>query len=134
MSNELWDRNDLQFPRLPSELVAADVGHAAWAEVCDSMDIDFKNLNELLERAQKEWELIKAYHTPVDPSKPGKPPLVDAMIKALRDVHACFRGHRDQCDHWCNTDDEALDQVADVLMEAELQEICALLLSFEEDS
>ena len=57
--SDLWERNDIQFPRLISEIIAAGVPDACWEEVVNSMDITYEELNELQDRAQKEWERIK---------------------------------------------------------------------------
>lgn len=64
MSNELWDYNSVQFPRLIAEIAAIDIGEEAWDELLTSMDIESEDLSELFDRAQEEWEAIKNRHCP----------------------------------------------------------------------
>lgn len=52
--NDLWSRNEIQFPRLLSEIVATqDLNIPAIAE---SMDLSVPDVNQLLDRAQVAWE------------------------------------------------------------------------------
>lgn len=56
--NPLWDRNDIQFPRLLSEICACQ-DNLLLSTLADSMDLDIKDVVEILDRAQQEWETIK---------------------------------------------------------------------------
>lgn len=59
-----WLRNEYQFPRLLSEIVACgafegEAGGHAWRELKESMDLEDDDLNELFDRAQHAWEQVK---------------------------------------------------------------------------
>ncbi len=57
----LWERNDIQFPRLLAEIVATmDILESDWEALCQSMDLSSKEVEELFDRAQVEWDRIKA--------------------------------------------------------------------------
>jgi hypothetical protein len=53
-----WTDNTIQFPRLLAEILATQ--DLNLATLCDSMDIAQAQLHELFERADQEWERIKA--------------------------------------------------------------------------
>ena len=55
-----WGDNSVQFPRLLAE-ISANVGisSADWAGLCESMDLNHDELEELFNRAHEEWERIK---------------------------------------------------------------------------
>ena len=63
MNNPLWYRDDVQFPRLLSEIRAS--GNLDWKFLEESMDLSRSKLIELFDRAEKSWELIKQEHCPV---------------------------------------------------------------------
>ena len=56
-----WANNDIQFPRLLSELAAAGVSlqPKLMDQVCESMDLRIEEVEELFERAQVVWDEIK---------------------------------------------------------------------------
>lgn len=54
----LWDNNELQFARLICELVA-NVDDLHFEEVCESMDLEPEQLQELFDRADEVWEKAK---------------------------------------------------------------------------
>lgn len=57
---DLWARNDIQFPRLLAELAATDAFTPQVVEqLGELMDLDAEQIDELLDRAQGEWERIK---------------------------------------------------------------------------
>lgn len=59
--NPLWDRDDIQFPRLLAEIQAnIDLTQEQWYTLCSSMDLETDDLAELFDRAQLAWEKIKA--------------------------------------------------------------------------
>lgn len=59
MSN--WENNSIQFPRLIAELEAAGAIHSGVIDaLCESMDLAPNNIAELIDRAQAEWDNIKA--------------------------------------------------------------------------
>lgn len=65
MSNELWEYNHIQFPRLLSEIMACGcLTEDIWDTLLESMDLESDQLSELFERAQVEWEQIKNRHCP----------------------------------------------------------------------
>jgi len=58
--SNLWSRNDIQFPRLLAELVATDAfTPQVMEQLRESMDLTDKQIGEVLDRAQSEWEQIK---------------------------------------------------------------------------
>jgi len=52
----MWENNDVQFSRLLCELVAADY---SVTDAAKSMDLDVKDINELLDRAHEVFETAK---------------------------------------------------------------------------
>jgi hypothetical protein len=65
---ERWKDNSIQFPRLLAEIMATcELTETMWASLCESMDITSDELSELFDRAQDEWERIKAITCPVNP-------------------------------------------------------------------
>ena len=62
-----WERNDYQFPRLLSEIMASGcLTEEAWNTLLASMDLESNQLKELFNRAQTAWEQIVADTCPVD--------------------------------------------------------------------
>jgi hypothetical protein len=58
--SSLWERNDLQYPRLIAEILAAGaLNESARALICESMDLDPPELDELINRAETDWTRIK---------------------------------------------------------------------------
>jgi hypothetical protein len=55
--NERWADNAIQFPRLLAEIVATQ--QLDMHLLCESMDLDMDDLNELLDRADDAWERAK---------------------------------------------------------------------------
>lgn len=55
-ANNVWNSNEIQFPRLIAEISANVDMSADWDALCNSMDISSNELNELFDRADKEWE------------------------------------------------------------------------------
>jgi hypothetical protein len=52
-----WERDDLQFPRLIAEAVAAGAfTEEACRDLCQSMDLNYEDLWNLLNRAVKTWD------------------------------------------------------------------------------
>lgn len=55
-----WSNDDIQFPRLLSEIYAAiDFTEEQWEELCLSMDLDKERIFEVFERADATWQRIK---------------------------------------------------------------------------
>jgi hypothetical protein len=55
-----WQRNDLQYPRLIAEIIATGALDTNLRTViCDSMDLEPHQLDELLHRAESDWIAIK---------------------------------------------------------------------------
>jgi hypothetical protein len=60
-SSSLWDRKDIQYPRLIAEILAAGaLTKKARKLICESMDLDQDELTELCSRAETDWIQIKA--------------------------------------------------------------------------
>jgi hypothetical protein len=57
--NPLWDRDDIQFPRLLATLKNAGIPDACMEDVVNSMDIEYEDLAELFDRANKVWARVK---------------------------------------------------------------------------
>jgi len=55
--NDLWARNDLQFPRLLAEIAATQTLDVE--ALSEAMDLEEDAIDELLERAQTEWAKAK---------------------------------------------------------------------------
>ena len=53
-----WENNNIQFPRLLAEIVATQC-NLDFAALCESMDLTVDEVDELFDRAQMEWEIIK---------------------------------------------------------------------------
>lgn len=59
--NPLWERNDIQFPRLIAEINATvELTKRQRTELCESMDLEPSDIDELFDRADEEWERIKS--------------------------------------------------------------------------
>lgn len=60
MPVQRWDRDDIQFPRLLGEMYATiTFTEEQKKSLCDSMDLDWEEIIELLERADTAWQKIK---------------------------------------------------------------------------
>jgi len=57
-----WADNLIQFPRLLAEIHAAGLSRRQEKDICESMAITREDLYELLERAETEFERLKAIH------------------------------------------------------------------------
>lgn len=60
MSHSRWNNNKIQFARLLAEIRAVGLSTAQYMDLEDSMDLDRDEIDELLERAETEWQDIKA--------------------------------------------------------------------------
>lgn len=59
-SNKNWANNAIQFPRLLAEILATvHIEEDQRQAICQSMDITSEELDELFDRAEEEWRLIK---------------------------------------------------------------------------
>lgn len=60
MSDENWNNDSIQFPRLIDELEAAGAfTKQVYEDLSASMDLSKREISELISRAQNEWERIK---------------------------------------------------------------------------
>jgi len=60
MSNDKWQDNSIQFPRLLAEIQAnIEISEKGWQDICSSMDINEVELEQLWNRAGDVWETIK---------------------------------------------------------------------------
>lgn len=83
--SSLWERNDIQYPRLIAEILAAGALTTRMRTlICESMNLDQKELSQLCTRAEVDWEQIKAtfFHA-------RKPP------KTLRCPHCNYNGKKE---------------------------------------
>lgn len=58
-SKNNWKNNAIQFPRVIAEILATQPTLDFFA-LAHEMDLEMEDLNELLDRAQNEWDRIKA--------------------------------------------------------------------------
>lgn len=54
-----WEMNTIQFPRLLAEIRAIGLTKLQYADLEESMDCSRNSLDELFERAEAEWNLLK---------------------------------------------------------------------------
>jgi hypothetical protein len=65
MSDEKWNDNSIQFPRLLCEMNACvEINDDDWGYISQSMDLDIAEVDEILDRANDEWEKIKVGEKP----------------------------------------------------------------------
>ena len=61
----LWAANNIQFPRLLAEICATQpMDRFDWDALCEGMDLELHEVDELFDRAQDEWEDIKELYCP----------------------------------------------------------------------
>jgi len=61
MTKALWERDDIQFPRLIAEIGACvNIDPNDWEQLMESMDLTGPELRQLFDRANVAWERIKA--------------------------------------------------------------------------
>lgn len=58
MEQEKWYDNSIQFPRLLAEIVATQ-DNIDMPALCDAMNLEEHEVDELFERAQVKWDAIK---------------------------------------------------------------------------
>ena len=54
-----WEMNEIQFPRLISEIISVGLTETQWDQLLDTMDLKPGDLAELFDRAQAQWEIMK---------------------------------------------------------------------------
>lgn len=55
-----WKNDDIQFPRLLSEMYATlELCDEQWEDLCTSMDLSREQILEVFERADAVWQSIK---------------------------------------------------------------------------
>lgn len=64
MSNQLWTRDDIQFPRLLAEIKAVGLNPDQFRTLCYSMDLSASELHELFDRAEERFESLKQEFCP----------------------------------------------------------------------
>jgi len=80
----LWQRNDIQYPRLIAEILASGALEEKFrTAICDSMDLQPNALQDLLTRAQQDWTIVK--QTVLSTRRPSV---------ALRCPHCNYNGKR----------------------------------------
>ena len=58
-TNSNWNKNSIQFPRLINEIEAIGLTDEQHNNLCDSMDLEPEDIDELFDRAQREFDNIK---------------------------------------------------------------------------
>ncbi len=81
----LWDRDDIQFPRLLAEILATQE-NLDMSALAESMDLSVEEVSSLFDRADKAWETIKAEACPVQSSLEGEPSPTDVRKAVLQFV------------------------------------------------
>lgn len=56
----IWNRDDIQFPRLLAEIRASGLTSEQYADLTKSMDLHPDMIDDLLERAENAWNRVKA--------------------------------------------------------------------------
>jgi len=55
-----WNDNSVQFPRLISEIFSTvNISDESMDGLCESMDLTESEVQEIVDRAHAEWEIIK---------------------------------------------------------------------------
>lgn len=60
MAEKVWGSDYVQFPRLLSEILGMGLSEEQRNLLCKSMDLEGLELEEILVRADRKWERIKA--------------------------------------------------------------------------
>ena len=56
----MWNKNEVQFPRLLSEIFATvEFTKEQREALCESMDLEYEDIQEIFRRAEDEWDSIK---------------------------------------------------------------------------
>ena len=63
MSQERWESDELQFPRLLAEIKAVGLTPDQVNSLCDSMDLTPHDIHDLLYRAEMMFERLKEAST-----------------------------------------------------------------------
>jgi hypothetical protein len=56
----LWESDEIQFPRLLSEIFASGLTSFQYEDLCKSMGLERRDIDELLLRAEAAWEKKKS--------------------------------------------------------------------------
>ena len=54
-----WNNNNIQFPRLLSEIFAVGLTNEQMDQLCDSMNLTIDDIDELFHRAQSEFDQLR---------------------------------------------------------------------------
>ncbi|VWC52672.1 hypothetical protein BLA13014_08020 [Burkholderia aenigmatica] len=81
----LWDRDDIQFPRLLAEIMATQE-NLDMSALAESMDLSVEEVSSLFDRADKAWEMIKAEACPVHSALDGEPSPTDVRKAVVQFV------------------------------------------------
>ena len=65
-----WKNNAIQFPRMLAEIRAIGLTASQYMELNDSMDLSRDEIDEILERAETEWQKIKNRNLRTNQRKP----------------------------------------------------------------
>ncbi len=57
--SDIWERDDVQFPRLLAEIKAAGLPPEVMQRICASSELSPEQVHELLDRAEETFEAIK---------------------------------------------------------------------------
>lgn len=64
MSQANWDRDDYQFPRLLSEILAVGLTDEQLKALSESMGLGLREIDSLFDRAEAAWEEVKKHTVP----------------------------------------------------------------------
>jgi len=63
--NKLWERGEVQFPRLLAEIRAIGLTAEQYKQLGEAMDLERELIDELLERAEAQWQKNKKKYCPI---------------------------------------------------------------------
>ena len=55
----MWNSDLIQFPRLLAEINAVGLNKSQVKQLCESMDLKEKEIKQVFDRAEREWDKIK---------------------------------------------------------------------------
>jgi hypothetical protein len=97
---EPWDRNELQFPRLLTE-IAATQDKLDMQALAAEMDLSVEQVNELFDRAEAEWQRIKGIRFPAPGQKGEAAPryeIAHALVLSTGHITQADVKLLDQCE------------------------------------
>lgn len=82
MSDEHWSNNAIQYPRLIAELQLQGIPKRVIEDTAAEMDITTDEIHDLFDRAQDEWDRIKAGFIP--PAAPEMFAFIESIARCVK--------------------------------------------------